>query len=71
MTDSQKLNDLINESGISFTAICAKMGITRRSLYNKVNGRTDFKVSELNALQRILHMTAEERDSIFFNESVN
>lgn len=71
MTDCQKLNKIIEESGISFTALSSKMGLHRRTLYNKVNGATEFKVSEIIAIQRILHMTSEERDSIFFASNVN
>jgi len=71
MTDCMKLNNLIEDSGITITAICSKMGITRKSLYNKINGKTEFKVSELYALSKILHMSSEDRDSIFFADSVN
>lgn len=70
LTDSKKLNEIISESGITITAIASKLGITREGLYKKLNNETEFKASEIIAMQGILHLTNEIRDEIFFAEKV-
>lgn len=66
MTDSKKLSDEITDSGITITAIAKKLGITREGFYKKLNNETEFKASEISALQKILRLTNKKRDEIFF-----
>ena len=40
MTDTEKLNDAISESGIKITAIANKLGISREGFYKKLNNET-------------------------------
>ena len=70
VTDSKKLSKEIDESGITITAIAKKLGITREGFYKKLNNETEFKASEISALQRILNLSNEKRDKIFFAEKV-
>ena len=70
MTDVEKLNKTIEESGITITAIACKMGISREGLYKKLNNETEFKASEILMMQNILHMSNKERDEIFFAKEV-
>ena len=70
MTNSKKLNDEISESGITITAIAKKIGITREGFYKKLNNDTEFKASEITALQRILNLSNKKRDEIFFANEV-
>lgn len=70
MTDSKKLSKEIDESGITITAIAKKLGITREGFYKKLNNETEFKASEISTLQRILNLSNEKRDEIFFAEKV-
>ena len=67
MTDTEQLKTAIDISGLTVTFIAGKMAISRESLYNKLNGSTEFKASEIVALSRILNLTNKERDNIFFN----
>ena len=46
-------------------ALARHVGIAEQSMYNKMNGATEFKVSELAALDRLLHFTAEEKELIW------
>lgn len=66
MTDVRLLREKFRESGMSVTAIAEKSGILRETLYNRINGDADFKASEIDALTRVLDLTKEERDAIFF-----
>ena len=43
MTDTDKLNDAILESGIKIVAIDGKLGISRKGFYKKLNNETEFK----------------------------
>lgn len=70
MTDSEKLNNAIAESGMKITAIAKKLGITREGFYRKLNNETEFKASEISAMQTILNLSNEARDSIFFAKEV-
>ncbi len=68
MVRLEVLKDRMDDSGMTMTAIANKSGISRVTLYNKLDGRGEFKVSEISALCRVLHMSDLERDSIFFND---
>ena len=70
MTNSKMLSDVISESGMTITAISKKIGITREGFYKKLNNETEFKASEILAIQEILHLTNEIRDEIFFAKKV-
>ena len=71
MTDSKKLSDEIADSGITITAIAKKLGITREGFYKKLNNETEFKASEISALQKILRLTNKKRDEFFFAQEVD
>ncbi len=70
MTDTQMLRDAIKESGVTLTYISEKMGLTREGLYNKLNGTSEFKASEIVKLSALLHLSAETREQIFFARMV-
>lgn len=63
-----KLDNVIYESGLKLEAIARKMEINRVSLWNKIQGRTEFKASEITSLSKILNLSAEQRDDIFFGK---
>ena len=63
-----KLDKVIYESGLKLEAIARKMEINRVSLWNKIQGRTEFKASEITSLAKILNLSAEQRDDIFFGK---
>ena len=65
MTDTTALKRTIAEMGIPISFIADKLGITREGLYNKLNGETEFKASEIVKLSGLLKLTKKERDQIF------
>jgi len=67
MVNTQKLRELFKESGMSMTAIAAKSGIARETLYNRLNGIGEFTASEITGLTRTLKLTRSERDEIFLH----
>ena len=70
MTDSKLLSSVIAESGITIIAIARKMGISREAFYKKMNNETEFKASEISVMQKILNLSNEKRDDIFFAKEV-
>lgn len=62
------LNAVIDEVGIPLSTIAEKTGISRRSLYLKLAGEREFKVSELNTIAELFRLTDEEKTMIFFGK---
>lgn len=69
--DLNYLNSKIDEIDIPIATIANKMGISRQSLYLKLNGRREFKTSEMLKICEILRLTIEERNHIFFANKVD
>lgn len=67
LSNTELLRNKIDESGMTMVAISEKAGISRETLYNKVNGKTEFTASEIVAMTSILSLTKKERDNIFLN----
>ena len=70
MTNTKLLSDEISKSGMTVTFIARKIGITREGFYKKLNNETEFKASEIAALQSILRLSNKKRDEIFFAKKV-
>lgn len=68
MPNIDLLKETIDESGMTMVAISNKSGITRETLYNRLNGIGEFTASEIVGLTKALKLSLEERDSIFFTE---
>lgn len=65
------LNDRISLSRIPITAIAEFVGISRQSLYLKMQGKREFKTSEITKVCDLLRLTTEERQIIFFDDEVD
>lgn len=68
MTDTEELRKKIAESGLKLDHIASQMGISRASLWQKIEGKSDFKASEMARLQDILNLSLEEKERIFFKK---
>jgi len=66
MTDGAALAEAIAKSGYTKAYICKELGLTYTGLADKTAGRTDFKTTEVQILQRVLKLSNAERDKIFF-----
>lgn len=63
-----KLQQIIEASGVTMTALADKMGVSRTTIYNKVNGASEFSISEIAKFCSVLRLSDAERDAIFFME---
>ena len=65
------LKKIIKDSGRKLESIALAIGVDRVTLYNKINGFTEFKVSEINSLCETLNIDAKTKMLIFFNDELN
>lgn len=68
MTNTELLEKKISDSGYKKSYIAKAIGLKSAfGLANKINNKTEFKASEINALCDLLKIESpEERDAIFF-----
>ncbi len=67
MTNIELLNKVIEEKGVTKTHIANKMGISRNSLYKKLQGESLFNQYEIKVICEVLNITStREKDAIFF-----
>lgn len=65
MTNTNRLKDIINDRGIKCTYIASRLGISRQSLSQKINGRTRFNNDEIKAMCDILKIKKADCFDIF------
>lgn len=70
MTNTLKLKAVILERGFTQEQIAEMLGMTIATFNYKVNNKSEFKASEIKKLGEILHLTAEEVNTIFFADKV-
>ncbi len=66
MTDVKLLQEKIDQSGYKVRFIAEKVGITYQGLRKKMQNKSEFKVSEIQTLCRLLDLSEQEREAIFF-----
>ena len=71
MTNTELLKEKISQSGLKAGFIAKNVGISRASLWNKVNNSRAFTVPEMEKLCAVLKIKSpRERDAIFFSRTV-
>lgn len=68
MTNTKLLEDAIERSGLKKGYIAERLGVSRASLINLINGSAEFRASQILVLCKLLNLTNEQRDAIFFAE---
>ena len=68
MTNVQKLNEKIEKSELSHTAIAAALGMSMPTYYSRKSGKSEFTASEISKMTEVLGLTKAERDEIFFGD---
>ena len=66
MTDTELLREKIENSGYKLQFIAKSLGLKYQGLLNKINNRSEFRASEIQALYDLLGLTEKERVAIFF-----
>lgn len=65
MTNTQLLRTLIKNKGVKLCYIAEKMGISKQSLYLKVNGKRAFNQYEIKSLCEVLDINSDDAKTIF------
>lgn len=72
MTNTELLNEYINETGLKRNHVARMMGLTPYGLARKIRNESEFKVSEILKLLSILKIDSdEEMSAIFFADMVD
>ena len=71
MTDTERLNRKIKDSGIKKNWISEKCGMSYNSFLNKLNNKTDFTAPEISTLKDVLGLSPQEVNDIFFSQMVD
>lgn len=64
------LRQVIQDRGIKITSLAEKVGISRQSLSQKLNGEREFAQGEILAIKNNLRLSDDEFMQIFFNPDV-
>lgn len=71
MTNTDLLQEKINESGLKIGFIAKNLGISYHWLKKKISGEVPFKAYEIQILCDLINITdLEEKDAIFFAKNV-
>ena len=65
MPNIHLLKNKMDDSGMTVVNIAKKAGMLRETLYNRLDGKGEFKVSEVRGLTATLNLSKDERDEIF------
>ena len=68
LTDSNLLREQVEKSGLKYQYIAEKLDLSRYGLMIKIEGKTEFKASEIRKICNILKISNDLRDLIFFAE---
>lgn len=69
VVNEMMLRETIKERGCTITFLARKLGISREGFYKKLSGKSEYKASEIFEMQKVLNLTDEKRDQIFFAEN--
>lgn len=71
MTDTLEIKKIIRMKGFTLDTLSKKIGISRTSLSYKINNIVEFNAQEIKHIQKILELSNEQRDHIFFAEAAD
>lgn len=66
----EALQEEIEQSGVSMTALAKNSDMKRVTLYNRLNGVGEFTASEIAGIAHALRLSNKQRDAIFFVKQV-
>lgn len=61
------LKDSMDRKNITMDDLAKKLGISKQSLYYRLNGKVLFKINEVQVIKDYLELDFETFTSIFFN----
>ena len=70
VTNTELLREKIDGSGLKKSYIASQLDMTSQGLYKKLKDGSDWTFSQVMIIKRLLHLTDEEVNLIFFNIGV-
>lgn len=70
MINIPKLRGKIVENEMSISDLAEKIGISKSTLYQKINGNVSFTIDEVILIAKMLDLTKDEFNNIFFADFV-
>lgn len=67
MTDTARLKNLVESSGLKKTFIAEKLGLSYQGYLKKENGKSDFMATEVSILKDLLRLSNKEVSEIFLS----
>lgn len=67
MTDTERLRTIISKSGLKYSYVAEKIGLTYQGFKNKIENKNLFNVEEVDKLCKLLNITdIYQKEEIFF-----
>lgn len=66
MINTAELNHAMQQSGLKKSAVAGRLQLTTQTLTRKLNGESEFNISEAQELSEMLGLSASQRQRIFF-----
>lgn len=63
----RELKTKIRDKGLKLQYVADSLNISRMALNNKLNGKTEFNLKEIRALEQLLDLSQHDMAQIFFN----
>ena len=70
MVNTKMLQDEMRNHGYTIDKLALEIGKSRTGLFNKIHNKTEFRLSEIDKISRVLKINKAERNRIFFANSV-
>jgi len=67
MFNKKALIEKIKEKGMTLESFAIELGVNSSTLYRKLNGESDFTRAEVQKSKKVLTLTLQEADDIFFS----
>ena len=71
MTNTRLLRDRIKAAGYMIKFVAKTLNLSKQGFTNKMYGRTEFTQNEIMELKKLLNLTNEEVELIFFSSEVD
>jgi cyanate lyase len=70
MTSTKKLQGKMKENGFTIDTLSEVIGLSKTGLFNKIHGKKEFLVSEVQSITKALSLNDSEIQDIFFASNV-
>lgn len=65
--DKHLFNSILKRKGITQEEFAKKLGISRMSLSNRLNGKVQWNLDEMKIAEKVLKLTGDEMRAVFFS----